>query len=407
MMPSTRRRLLAAAGTSLAAVAGCTTLERARRWVEDERRDPPERRVDPGWTPDAGTWPGWRYGPANTGHNPNASPPDAPPALAWTRDLEDGVDRLVVAEGRVLVSTGREVAALDPADGTVVWRRDVDGYRAIRYVDGRLYELGRETLWARTPDDDLVWRLDHDEWLEDFREWDGYLFVGTSGGSLTVHADTGDVVREHNEGFRTAATDGQRLYAGIRTRLFAYDPADRALEERWSTDATGYDVYGSPVVGGDSLHVPENARPARDGPTSRLSRYGRDGKRRASEAFDQTPMGVAVADGAVFVGTAEVSADALGSDGRLVALAADGTRRWEVDLDGSAAAPVLADGVVYAGPFANDDVPLTARDAESGEELWRREAAVSARETVDSVRLAAAGDTLYVGDADSVRAFRP
>ena len=153
--------------------------------------------------------------------------------------------------------------------------------------------------------------------------------------------------------------------------------------------------------------MPENARPARDGPTGRLSRYGRDGERRASEAFDQTPVGVAVADGAAFVGTAEVSADALGSDGRLVALAADGTRRWEIDLDGSAAAPVLADGVVYAGPFANDDVPLTARDAESGEELWRREAAVSARETVDSVRLAAAGDTLYVGDANSVRAFRP
>ena len=80
----------------------------------------------------------------------------------------------------------------------------------------------------------------------------------------------------------------------------------------------------------------------------------------------------------------------------------EGTLR-ALDIDDG----TLADGVVYAGPFANDDVPLTARDAESGEELWRREAAVSARETVDSVRLAAAGDTLYVGDANSVRAFRP
>ena len=124
-----------------------------------------------------------------------------------------------------------------------------------------------------------------------------------------------------------------------------------------------------------------------------------DGERRAGLTLDRTPAHLAVDGTGVYVGTFNIKTNHLGRDGRFLALSTDGEMRWRYEPGASVGTPVVADGAVYLAPFATDAAPLSAFDAETGDELWQRD--------LGWVQgLAVAGETLYVRTRNRVRAFR-
>lgn len=393
-MPSTRRTALASAGTTFVALAGCTT-------VQDALRPSPDRVVPPDWQPPPGTWPAPAYGPANTGHSPDATPPRRPPEPAWTEPVTDAVSSLVVGPEHVYVATSHGVVALDADDGTRRWTRDVGDTNRLQYVDGRLYEIGSEAVRARTPAGEPVWETALPSWPVSLHERSGYVFVGRQGGYSTLHADTGEVVRNRGAWVGPMAVRGDAAYGAGAHEVGGYAVGSRTLQERWRVSLDGpYHAYSVPVLGDGTLYQPEYAMAGSDAPDGRLSPYGLDGTSHAKTSFAQVPMGVVVTDDAAFVGTTTITASDIGEAGRLLALDRHGGRRWDVGIDAGFTAPVVAHGVVLAGPFARSTVPLLAVDAATGDELWKRDVSGTAR-------IALAGDRVYVGHDDRVEALRP
>lgn len=392
-MPSNRRTLLAGLGGAAAALAGCTT-------VEDTLRSTPDRTVAADWQPPPGTWPATHYDPANTRHNPHATPPRERPTAAWAEDVGDEVGAVVVGEKRVYAATERAVLALDAADGSRRWTRGVDGTHRLQYVDGRLYELGSRTVRARTPDGRRRWATALSSWPHSLHERDGYVFVGRQGGYSTLHADTGEVVRNRQTWIEQLAVDRESVYGNGLHQVGGYTARRRAVDEDWRTSVAGpYHTHGTPTLSEDVLYQPERALAGSESPAGRVTRYTTDGRRAGELSFGHVPSGLAVAGGTAFVGTATVTAGELGVGGRVIAVDGDGERRWEFDPESGVVAPVVANGTVYVGPFGRSTTPLVAFDAASGARLWERDVS-------GSVVLAAAGERLYVGDGERVVALR-
>ena len=388
-MSSTRRRqfLLAASGLA-AGLAGCTA---ARERVGDVRRSPPERRVASDWRPEPGTWAEREYGPTNSRHNPHATPPRTEPEIDWERDLEHpiGDGTVVVAEETVYLSTRRRLLALDADDGTMRWDRDLGDGAGLKYVDGRLYQLNwglrRSELVARSPGGDERWRTAIPDYLVDVHERDGYLFVSGRNRYWTLHADTGEIVREREDWLRRIASDGDRLYAAYSDILVGYDVDGRTLEERWRSLSDLAPESGHPVVADDQIFVPAY-HPTGTGGGVFVSDLS--GEKRHRIELEQGPRYlVDTEDGPVAVPSSNEH------DGELVALRTDGSQRWTAAI-GARARAIAAGETVYAGTS-----PLTALDATSGERLWEWDAGVA-------VRLAATNSTLYVVTADRIVALR-
>ena len=396
-MPSTRRRLLAGAGTAAVAFAGCTAVRRSR--LGDALREPPERRVAPDWRPGPGTWADGGYGPANTRHNPHASPPRSPPDVVWRQDLPGPPNSLVVAEGRVYCSTPEGLVAFDAATGERRWERPTDAAAVLAYVDGRLYATNTdEEVAALTPGGTERWRTAvAAEALKDLHEQDGYVFLGTFSGHRVLHADTGDVVRARDATWEFLASAGGAVYTtggGAPGTPVTYGVDGRDLAERWDV-GTACSV-GRPVVDAGRVYYPVDPTNSAGCPgRRRLWAHDLSGARLWTATVEGATRYPAVDGHRVFVPTA-----AEGSDGgRLVSLGVDGTPRWTHRVPGSIRDPTVADGAVYAGPSGNDRTPLVALDAPTGERLWERPVS-------RDVRIAAAGGTLYVGDGDGLRALR-
>ena len=387
-MPSIRRRhVLTALSASLAGLAGCTA---ARERAGDLRRPSPERRVDPDWRPESGTWAEREYGPTNGRSNPHATPPRTEPEIDWERDLEQpiGDGTLVVAEETVYLSTRRRLLALDADDGTVRWDRDLDDGAGLKYVDGRLYQLNwglhESALVARSPGGGERWRTAIPDHLMDVHERDGYLFVSGRNRYWTLHADTGEIVREREDWLRRFAADGDRLYAALSDVLVGYEVDGRTLDERWRSNSELAPESGYPVVANDRIFVPLYHPTGTGGG---VSVSDPSGERRHRIELEQGPRYlVATEDGPVAVPSSNEP------DGELVALRPDGERRWSAAVGGRARA-IAAGETVYAGTS-----PLLALDAASGERLWES--------SMGAVRLAAAGSTLYVVTADRLVALR-
>jgi outer membrane protein assembly factor BamB len=238
-------------------------------------------------------------------------------------------------------------------------------------------------------------------WAYFLVEREGWVFLFPSDGALRLHADTGEVVERTDHALYGPATDGVSVYGG-RSTFRGFDVDGRTLDERWTADYDGYESYGAPAVSDGLVYRSTNTL-ADSGTQSRgrLSVYDTaDGGELLQVPFEETPQSPAVADGVAYVATSDVWADTLGRDGVLVAVAHDGTERWRFEPDAGLGTPVVADGTVYASPFHASGAPLVALDADSGDELWRRELAVSGPE------LAVAGETLYVAGGSKVRALR-
>ena len=396
-MPSTRRGVLASAGVGAVALAGCTTVSRSR--LGDYLREPPDRRVPADWRPGPGTWAGAGYGPANTRRNPHATPPRGPPEVAWRDDLPEAPDSLVVAGGTVYRSVAGRLVAHDAGTGEVRWGREVGAAHALAYVDGRLYATTTdEELTALSPDGAELWRTRFAAGrLTALHEQDGYVFLGTTDGYRVLHADTGDVVRANEAAWEFLAAAAGRVYAtrgSAPGTPVAYDVTGRTLAADWRVGSPC--GIHRPVVDDGRVYLPVDPDHAPDcGGSHRLWAYDTDGERRWTATVGGDP-GYLAADGdRVFVPTA--SGD--GGSGRLVCLGRDGRRRWSHDVPGGLRAPTVAGGTVYAGRAGSDRAPLVALDAATGERRW-------AREVSRDVRIAAAGETLYVGAEDGLLALR-
>lgn len=387
-----RRDALAVVGTgSLSALAGCSSPWSSRG------HSPPERRVAADWHPERGEWPVREYDYARTRHNPFAAPPRDDPTTSWTYTTGGSeVDSLVVAEDAVFVRTTAKLAAV-AHDGDVLWEQSRNGYGKLQFVAGRLYDLEARSLTALRPDGAEVWSADFDGGLYRLVERDGWVYLMSHNGTVRLHADTGAVVDTTSTNAKSPRTTGGPVYTGTYS-LAAYDVDGGEFRERWArfTEAP-YEGFGQPMVANGRLYQPELNLDEAGG---RLAVYDTtDGSLRWALPLAHRP-GPPTTDGErLYVSTSTIQGNTGHHDGRFVALSLDGDQLWEYAPDAALYSPVLADGVVYVGPFSNDDAPLVALDTASGEELWRR--------PLDAgiIDLAVAGETLYVSTGGTVRAL--
>lgn len=394
----TRRQTLCLVSLAVgASLAGCDSLPSVPRG-----RDPSEadRQVAPDWEPAPGQWPLAHYSYKRTKYNDTAKPPKSEPTPLWQYDISDeNISSLVVAEEMVYVRTDGALVALDASDGSERWRRPRNGRGGLQYVAGRLYDSRPGELSALTPDGTESWTATLGDQPSYVLEREGWVFVPFRGRLLGLHADTGDVVTEAELDALGPATAGGSVYAG-RFALSAYDVVDGEFVDRWMVDTQGpYESYGPAVVPGPVVYRSERALPWADVSTGRFVAHdAADGSRRFTLSFEHTPFSPAVADGTAYVTTSLVTASALGNDGKLAAIAESGDVRWRFDPATGLRPPVVGDGTVYTGPFVNQDAPLVALDADTGDERWERD--------VDGTpELALAGEVLYVGESGCVTAL--
>jgi outer membrane protein assembly factor BamB len=296
----------------------------------------------------------------------------------------------------VYAATERRLLALDAADGAVQWTRIIGGPDGLKYVDGRLYQVDYDLqgpdLVARSPAGGESWRTTLPDKIRGVHERDGYVFVAGRDRYWTLHADTGEVVRERDEWVRNMATTRDSVYAAFSDHLVRYTVEGRTLAERWQVQEDTPAQAVQPVVTDEWIYVPRFS----GGDRGELTVYWHDGEHRARYELDQSPRGLTVPSrGPVVVSTARVPG--------VHAMQPDGTRRWTVDVDGRASA-IAADGTVYA---AN---PLVAVDAESGDRLWQRRDVPTDADTgpgsTSVTDLAATDSTLFVASDDAIAALR-
>ncbi|GAB3319249.1 hypothetical protein EI982_07660 [Haloplanus rallus] len=354
-MPSiTRRRLL---GGSVALAVGGYGAYRLHRGAAAATFDT--------WTPAPGTWPLRRYDPANTAHNPSATPPRERPARREFTALPTAAGRpslspLVGPDHVVVYGSG--LAAYAREDGTAARTVEAATPRAGFGPDGRLHAVSLDSGTATDPvavvgydgadlqetsrspvdtDDPRGLTVGADE-----------VYLGT--GSGTLHGiDAGGGRRWQVDGAMPALVDG-RLYA-------ADAPLDGTVAY---AERTGRDRYLRPG--------PQRAWSA--GPVS---------------GFVHAP---AVADGRLVVGTyAE-------GGGVVAALDADsGESLWEprpLGVDVATPAVVGARGYVAAGTDDRRAGLVAALDLRTGEADWRDAVGWHA------VAPAVGGDTLVVAGED-------
>jgi hypothetical protein len=269
---------------------------------------------------------------------------------------------------------------------------------ALKYIDGRLYFWSTEEAFvAWSADGTELWRTEIDaEALKDYYEQDGYVYVGTFSGHRVLHADSGAVVRSRNVEWEFLAPRPGRLYT---TRGSApgtpvtYEVDDAGVDERWRVD-TDCSV-GRPTVGSEHVYYTLDPDHTADCSGSyRLEAYDTAGKSQWTVAFDADPWYPAVAGDRVFVPMASVDGEA----GGLACLGTDGERRWTHETSGGLKRATVADGTVSAVPTRESTAPLVVCDAASGDRLWERSVAPDAA-------VAAAEDTLYVGTDDGLVAL--
>lgn len=351
--------------------------------------------------PAANTWPQARYGPGNTGHSPDATPPAEPPAAISRYDVGEAAETVVVDEDRVYAGTEHSVWAYGRGtDRHSEW--DEPG-------DGRRLAVGSETV------------------------------VAAGRGRVTgFDPATGRVLWERRtEAVAYGVLVGERTaYAGLRDRVVAFDLASG--ERRWSLSTDG---EAFPGFDGDDRLLVGSTRLRAFEPRGALQGVLSDAPRRAwkirepvggtypVDAGDLTLVGSNICLSAADCGLAAVTADGdvdwqveLGNNAGRVAFDGErayvvsmrygesdggvnysddttlhavdpetGEELWAFDRGGWFSSPVVADGVVYVGERGspNGNGNLHALDAERGGELWTYE-------RTDGVNaLAAVGDVLY------------
>jgi outer membrane protein assembly factor BamB len=369
-MPSTtRRRVLGAAAVAAASFAAYRLHEGATDATFAS------------WTPAPGTWPLTRYDPANTAHNPTASPPRESPSVREVASVPTDARR---PRFRPLV--GPDHVALAGSGLTVVGREDGRPVRESAVAtplagfgpDGRLHAV------HRVPDDS---------------------------GSSSLVGYAGD---DRREAYRIPIDDGPSGMTVGSSEVYVGDESgtlrgvDPETGRRWRADGA------KPALDGDSLYV---ADAPLDGTVAYAGRTGVDrrlsvGPKRVWSSGADHVHGFAhepaVADGRVVQGSyAE-------DGGAVVAFDAhSGEPLWEpLALGANVATPAVVGDRGYAA-VGTDDLTaglVAALDLSTGETVWRDEVEWHAvQSVVGGETLVVAGEVRDGGTrtAGVVRAYEP
>lgn len=368
-----RRALLAALGSGIAGLAGCSALSQR----EPESTDTPSPSPTPTETatPEAVSnaavddpWGAFQSDAAHTGYAPDLAGPAEHPVVNWRTDTWGLRTSPVAADGSVYVVTGLRhdhVHALDAETGEERWRRSVDGREEHLLVaaDGtvyagldRLYALDAETGEARWDDPREV--------REGIAVAEGRV-VAPSDAMARIRAfdaATGDELWDQRiPGHTTSATAAPAVHDGsvyVRTHdeVFALDL--ETGERDWKR-SVGDRAGAAPTATDDRLYVPTERRLRALDPSNREEVWRLEGRfRRSSPAVDGETLYVA----------GRVPEDGEHVPAVLALDAATGEERWRVEPPGFApGSPVVTDDVVYV---AADGTRLYALDADSGEVRW-------------------------------------
>lgn len=280
------------------------------------------------------------------------SPPE--PSVEWTATVEGGADLRIV--GDTAFVGGRDLRALDPADGSERWRVDFDGD-----LDPDVDALGDDAVFVSHYPNLHAYEATSGEhrWTMDDAGWpayhDGVVYAVKHDTRYVVAVDAADASERWTADLDVqplpspVVADGT-LYVGDRDALHALDAATG--DARWTFS----------VENGDFVH-PALA-------------YGEVGGSSATVA------------GVVPVWSVE--------NGTLLGVsAADGTEQWRVERVPESNSPPVArhdDALVVAS-----ETHLTAYDAATGAERWRVETSGVGWPRV-------AGDAVYLSGVDAIHA---
>ena len=286
-MPSTTRRRLLGGGALLATGAyGAYRLDRGAAAASLES-----------WAPAPGTWPLRRYDPANTAHNPTASPPREPPTVREARSVATGARHprfrpVVGADHLAVHGSGLAVYPRDGGEPTSV--DAVDAPLAGFGPDGRLHTV-------RTASDDPDPPLSLVGYGADLREsyrrslgadtpvglvvGAAEVYLGTESGRIEG-VDPVDGRRWQADGAAPALADGG-LYATDASLDGTVGYAERSgldrrltpgPERRWSAGPTPGFPYAPAVADGRPRPRRGDRRAAVGAPLARTGRL--DARRR-------------------------------------------------------------------------------------------------------------------------------
>jgi outer membrane protein assembly factor BamB len=316
MPPVRRRTVLAAAATgALAGLAGCSSS------CPDTGRPEPETVVAPGGgagpsfdSLPGGAWPAPRADAANTGYAPEGTVPSEDVGVRWQRRLDApvvqdayaSVGSPTVADGRVYLTTGDGVVALNLGTGEDVWSVESVDPATIRPTHGYDREVVPPVVAP-----------------------DGTVLVG--GSEALVALDGADGTErwrsETDHAFGVPAVVDDTVYVSAASGTAALDLADGS--EAWTTDRGAESDVPAIADGTVVVSRPEEvvALTAADG-TERWSH------RPGAEFY---PV---VTDGLVYLGTYE-GLFGLGLD--------DGTQEWRVDRGSgrTLSAPTVTPDTLY------------------------------------------------------------
>ncbi|SDZ85369.1 Outer membrane protein assembly factor BamB, contains PQQ-like beta-propeller repeat [Haloplanus vescus] len=376
-MPSITRRRLVGGAVAAAAAYGGHRLYRGRA-----------NATFASWTPADGTWPLRRFDPANTAHNPSATPPnDAPTSrrltTASTTAKKPRFHPLVGDDTLVLHGSRLETHALD---GELRDAHDATTPFAGLSPDGTLHaaQLNRDspaTLVGYAPDGNRIYRHSlPDDDPSGLTVGTREVYVGVESGDLVgIDVETG--LRWRAEGAKPVLTDG-RLY-GASAPLdgtVAYAPRtgmDRYLHpgpaRRWHTGTEGIPGFYHPpaVADGRLIH---GSYAVRGGAVTAVD------TETGAFLWEPRSLGADVATPAL-VGDRGFTAVGLGdrTRGRVVALdLTTGETAWSDETDWYPYAPAVGgDTLVVAGERRRDGESVggvvRAYDTGSGDRLWTRE----------------------------------
>jgi outer membrane protein assembly factor BamB len=315
----------------------------------------------------------------------------APLGKRWVRRDLPEASFPVLAEGKVFLTSGKSVYALDRATGATVWSRALAA-NGVAYDDGKVFAVGGGgILQALDPaTGKLVWTSELPGTSSSYSPpsaYDGMVYVSDSSTVYGARQDNGLTI------FSTSTATGERSIPAVDSSK-VYDSNDcgeaSAIDrsvglETWRTGSScgGRGGSSTPVVRDDRVYVPGGAKI-----TVRDTLLGM-----TQDTFAATQPPVVAPDASYVVNAKE-----------LYARTPAGTVAWTYKDESSfAAPPVAAGGYVYA---ITEDGRVVALAKSSGQKVWESELGTSSYS--DGGRwpgLGAAGDTLVVSYGDRVSAY--
>ncbi|WP_115862756.1 outer membrane protein assembly factor BamB family protein [Halorussus litoreus] len=392
-----RRQLLGGLGLATAGVAGATT----------------QMGVGPvdGWTPSFGTWPHDRYGPGNAAANRHANAPDEP-TVAWRTQPVGQVESIVVGPERVYVGgevrrDGRHpgVAALDRADGDVLWTANTGG-ATLALRRGSLYAAAywgesQELVALDAATGDRQWGSSVES-VRGLVVADGTVFAGSHYRLTALDADSGRTLWTGDGGL-PAVADSSLFVSGGGLRRHRQRRVSDVLTHgpppvEWNVSGGGGLV--SPAVASDVAVVGQRRPPRSDDPS--VYAFDLDTGERAwtaatppEDAFPVLTCSPAVGRRRGFFSYRERQ----GSD-RYHALVAcsldDGAEQWRWESSDWVTEVAVGGETVLAGTGADSDTPGEGRSrllgfTPGGDRKWSFETDYDVR------AVAPVAETVFVG----------